>query len=120
MVNLTNTILYSHSVAISVTAGSTVTLNGTLWYSNTALSAGAGLVSHRNDYWGDPAFVDPENGDHHLGPSSAALDRGVDAGMHTDIDDQPRPYQPPDLGADEYWTPGVLKTLYFPLILREY
>jgi hypothetical protein len=36
----------------------------------------------------------------------------------TDIDNQPRPYQTPDLGADEYWLPGVLKYLYLPLVMN--
>jgi hypothetical protein len=45
---------------------------------------------------------------------------GVDAGMWTDVDGQPRPYQAPDLGADKYWPPGVLKYFYLPLALRNH
>lgn len=39
--------------------------------------------------------------------------------LHSDIDHQPRPYLLPDLGADEYWPPGVLRYFYLPLLLRE-
>jgi uncharacterized repeat protein (TIGR01451 family) len=46
--------------------------------------------------------VDPDNGDYHIGPGSAAIDAGVDAGVTTDIDGQARPSGlGPDLGADE-------------------
>jgi hypothetical protein len=46
--------------------------------------------------------VDPDGGDFHIGPDSAALDAGVAAGVQMDLDGQPRPYQNPNLGADEY------------------
>jgi hypothetical protein len=36
----------------------------------------------------------------------------------SDIDYEPRPYQVPDLGADEYWPPGALKQAYLPIVLR--
>jgi hypothetical protein len=45
-------------------------------------------------------------------------DAGVDAGVIRDIDGQPRPYQTPDIGADEYWPPSVLKYFYLPLVTR--
>jgi len=106
-VALTNTILVSHSLGISLTAGNTATLEATLWgtatWANEADWGGTGtLVTGTHNYWGDPAFVDPYAGDYHIGPGSAALDRGVDAGVTTDIDGQARPYGPgPDIGADE-------------------
>ena len=37
-----------------------------------------------------------------------------------DIDSQPRPYQAPDLGTDEYWPPGVLKYFYLPIVLKNH
>jgi hypothetical protein len=117
-VTLTNTILVSHAVGITVAAGCTATLESTLWHGNTTDWDGTGTINHSNDYTGDPAFVDPDARDYHIGPGSAALDVGVDAGVKWDIDPQPRPYLAPDLGADEYWPPGVLKHVYLPLILR--
>jgi hypothetical protein len=35
-----------------------------------------------------------------------------------DIDHHPRPYQEPDIGADEYWPPGALKFIYLPIVTR--
>jgi len=118
-VALTNTVFVSHAVAISVASGCTVTLDSTLWQSNSAISAGAGLIFfQRNDHVGDPAFLDPAAGDYHIGPTSAALDRGITTGVMVDLDHQPRAYRAPDLGADEYWPPGTLKQIRLPLILR--
>jgi hypothetical protein len=76
------------------------------------------IITGTYNGWGDPAFLDPDAGDYHICPVSAALDGGVDAGVYRDIDDQPRPYQIPDLGTDEYWPPGVLRYIYLPVVLR--
>ena len=57
-------------------------------------------------------------GDYHIGSNSYAIDVGIDAGVTRDIDRQPRPYQAPDIGADEYWPPGVLRYIHLPLITR--
>jgi hypothetical protein len=43
----------------------------------------------------------------------------MDTGVTLDIDHQPRPYQALDIGADEYWLPGELITIYLPLITRK-
>jgi hypothetical protein len=105
-VAMTNTILFSHTVGITVTAGSTATLNGTLWHANGADYGGN--VTHANDHSGDPAF----GGDgYHLTAGSAAIDRGVSAGVETDIDGQSRDFLP-DLGADE------CGRVYLSLVLR--
>ena len=37
----------------------------------------------------------------------------ADSGIH-----EPRTYQEPDIGADEYWPPGALKIIYLPAIMR--
>jgi parallel beta-helix repeat protein len=117
---LTNTILVSQAVGISVTAGNTVTLEATLWgsgdWANGTDWAGEGtLLTGTVNVWGDPAFVDADAGDYHLSPDSAAIDRGVDAGLTADIDGHPRPIGLPDLGADE-WS---LQT-HLPLVMRGY
>ena len=76
-----------------------------------------GTITHSNDHSGDPAFVNPSVWDYHLTADSAAIDAGVDAGVTTDIDSQPRPAGSGyDLGADEYQA----TRLYLPLILRNF
>jgi hypothetical protein len=121
---LTNTILVSHTVGISVTAGSTATLEGTLWgsgdWANTTDWGGSGTVTTGTvNIWGYPVFASPATGDYHIVGASAAAGRGVDAGLMTDIDGDPRPTPagtPPDLGADE-----VLQyRVYLPLVVRTY
>jgi hypothetical protein len=115
---LTNTILVSHTVGITVATGQ-AQLEATLWGSNDTDWGGSGVVvtgTPGNNYWGDPAFVDPSGMDYHIGPGSAAINRAVSTVLDIDIDDDPRPFGPlPDLGADEY-----VGRVYLPLVLREY
>ncbi len=116
---LTNTILVSHAVGIAVTVGNAATLEATLWgggaWANGHDWGGTGAIfTGTRNYWGGPAFVDPAAGNYHIRAGSMAIDRGVNAGVTTDIDRQTRPYgAAPDLGADEYVIVG-----YLPLILR--
>ena len=99
---MTNTIVVSHSIGISVTAGSTATLQATLWHGNTTNAGGGGTVlTGTVNVYGDPAFRDPTRGDYHLTPASAAIDQGVDAGVTTDLDGLPRPFGGWDIGAYE-------------------
>ena len=106
-VALNDTILVSHTVGITVTAGNTAMLEGTLWgsgaWANGADWGGAGtIVTGTVNVWGKPGFVDPDSGDYHITAASAAVDAGVDAGVTTDVDGHHRPYgSAPDLGADE-------------------
>ncbi len=100
---MTNTIVATHTVGVCVTAGSTATLESTLWHGNTTNWGCAGTISHSNDHTGDPAFVDPDAGDYHIRPESAAIDAGVDAGVAEDIDGNSRPLDAGyDIGADEF------------------
>jgi hypothetical protein len=118
-VSLTNTILASHMVGITVTAGSTATMEGTLWGGGTWANgidwAGDGHLSTGTvNLWGDPAFADPVDGDYHIGSLSAARDVGVDAGLTTDIDGDTRPQGSGyDIGADEF----TLPPLYLPVVV---
>jgi uncharacterized repeat protein (TIGR01451 family) len=115
-VALTNTILVSHTVGITVAAGNTATLTATLWgtgtWANLTDWGGAGtIITGTINIWGDPVFVDPDAGDYHIGPGSAAIDTGVIAGVTTDIDSEPRPAGPGyDIGADEYYYPALNAT----------
>lgn len=124
-VALTNTILVGHGVGITVTAGSQVSLEGTLWGSGSWANgqdwAGEGnIITGTVNLWRDPAFVDPANGDYHIGPKSAAEDAGVDSGVGSDMDEDVRPsafgY---DLGADERPGAGLRMDLSaWPLVLE--
>jgi nitrous oxidase accessory protein NosD len=104
---LTNTILVSHAMGISVAEGNTGTLAATLWgtgtWSNDADWVGAGTIDTGTvNLWADPAFVNPTAGDYRLGPGSAATDAGLGSSVGDDLDGEARPIGPgPDLGADE-------------------
>jgi hypothetical protein len=110
-VTLTNVILVNQTVGVTTTAGNTTTLNGVLWYGNGTNYGGAGSTTVQNATTGDPVFA--ADG-YHLTIHSAAIDRGVNAGVTTDIDGDPRPMGAGyDLGADEYRF-----TVYLPLVIR--
>ncbi|MBN1873294.1 MAG: tandem-95 repeat protein [Anaerolineae bacterium] len=103
----TNTILVSHTLGINVTAGSTADMVATLWgsgdWANQTNWTAAGTFNSESDIDADPAFVAPDAGDYHIEVTSGARDRGVDAGVTTDIDGEARDLNP-DLGIDEYRT----------------
>ncbi|MGC9358437.1 MAG: right-handed parallel beta-helix repeat-containing protein [Anaerolineae bacterium] len=107
-VAMTNTIVASHTLGIVVTERNTATLNATLWHANTGGNwSGTGAITHTHDHSGDPAFA--ADG-YHLTFGSAAIDKGVSAGVSTDIDGQARPNGGYDLGADEFFivTPAAV------------
>jgi uncharacterized repeat protein (TIGR01451 family) len=100
-VALTNTIVADQDVGISVGDGNTVIADGILWHGTPiTISQGAmATVAMERQHQGDPSFA--ADG-YHLTAGSAAIDRGVDAGITVDIDGQPRPDGAGfDLGADE-------------------
>jgi hypothetical protein len=106
---LTNTVLVSHTVGITVADGNTATLNGVLWYSNTI---NCNRCTVTNEYTGNPAFA--ADG-YHLTRDSAAIDRGVTSTVAIDIDGDARPKgRGYDLGADEF------VIIHLPLMLRSY
>ncbi len=106
---ITNTILVSQTVGITVTAGCTATIESTLWNDNATNWGGAGTISTNNNYTGDLAFINPTGYDYHLGSASAAIDKGINAGVASDIDGEVRPQgAAPDLGADEFVAPVPL------------
>ncbi|MBN1815702.1 MAG: right-handed parallel beta-helix repeat-containing protein [Anaerolineae bacterium] len=117
-VAFTNTVLVDHNVGISAIGNSTVTVNSILWY-NTPITVSTDVMATvvlENQYTGDPAFA--ADG-YHIRAGSAAIDRGVDAGVTTDIDGEARPAPVgtrPDLGADEV---SQLR-IYLPLVVRNW
>jgi hypothetical protein len=67
-----------------------------------------------NPVYGDPIFVDADQGDYHILVDSSAKDAGIDAGVTIDMDYHPRPIGLGfDIGADEY---GLF--VYLPFIAR--
>jgi hypothetical protein len=109
---LTNTIITSHSVGISVTLNSTVTLDTTLWYANNLDVSG--ITSQSNDYYGDPQLaVDG----YHIGPQSAARDSGINSGVSVDVDGERCPQGTGyDIGADEF----DLEEVFLPLVVENF
>ena len=114
-VMMSNTIIFSHTVGVTVATGNTATLNATLWHANDSKTGGAGTINTTNDHDGDPAF---DTDGYHLTGASAAIDQGVDAGVNFDIDGDSRPMGSGfDIGADEF-SPHYEN--YLPLILKNY
>ncbi|MBM3135440.1 MAG: hypothetical protein FJZ89_09220, partial [Chloroflexi bacterium] len=104
---LTNNIVVSHTVGISVTEGATATVSYTLWHGNDTDITGTGTFTHTHPVTGSPAFVNPAADDYHLTLASAARDRGDPAGVPPapdhDADGVSRPQGPAvDLGAYEW------------------
>jgi hypothetical protein len=110
-VKLSNNIIVSHSVGITVAdpGVSTVSADHTLFEGN-GLNYGAGVTSI-NAVAG-PAALMPAN--YHLTSGSGAIDHAVALAWVTrDIDGDPRPLGvAPDVGADE------ARFVYLPLVLR--
>ena len=125
-VEMVNTILVSHKVGITVTSGNTATMEATLWgtgsWANTTDWGATGtILTGTNNYWGDPAFVEPDIGDYHIHQKSMATDRGVDVGVGMDIDGDLRPMGLGfDIGADEGPPMVVIGEVYLPAIFRHY
>jgi uncharacterized repeat protein (TIGR01451 family) len=105
-VALTNSLLTSHTLGINVTGGNRLTVNGILWYATplTVSQAATADVTVSNQHNGDPAFINPDAGDYHIGPTSAARDAiEADSGIPLDWEGEVRPVGPGyDLGADEF------------------
>jgi hypothetical protein len=117
VISLTNTILVSHTVGITVAEGSTATLQGTLWGNETDWAGAGTIVTGTVNVSGNPDFVDPDGGNYHISVHSAAVDAGVDAGVVTDIDGEERPMGfGPDIGADEVWR--RIYSFYLPILHR--
>jgi hypothetical protein len=111
---LVNTIIANCTTGITNTTptSSIVSADHTL-FDNNGTDYGSG-VSSASEVGGNPAFVHPGAGDYHIGPDSAAIDSGTDAGVTIDIDGDSRPIGPlPDLGADE-----AGRRVFLPLVLR--
>ncbi len=110
---LTNTIVASYTWGITNTfpTSSTVHVDHTLFWANSHNG-----IPGSNPVSGNPVFA--ADG-YHLGSGSAAIDRGVNAGVATDIDGEGRPAGCTfDIGADELFTGLVCQYIHLPLVLR--
>jgi hypothetical protein len=112
---MTNTIMVSHTIGISVSADALVSINGVLWYGNGANTGGSGGITVSNQIVGESVFA--ADG-YHLTATSAAIDNGVNATVLIDIDGEPRPNEGYDLGVDEFWPPDVLLQVHLPVIFH--
>jgi len=105
---LTNTIISGNEIGVHVEGLAAITLTATLWWNNVQDTyigkvGGESLTVEAPTYTADPTFADAPTGDYHLRPLSPAVNRGIEAGVHSDVDGDSRPWGPaPDLGADEY------------------
>ncbi len=112
-VEVTNTIITNHAVAIQ-NAGGSATEDFNLFFDNT--NDTSGVISGSNSLTGNPRFLDPTHSNYHLGPNSAAIDHGIDAGIYIDLDGKPRPVGAGfDIGAYEF---QLIKVLYLPVIRK--
>ena len=91
--------------------------DGILWYENNANTGGTGTFFLSHEYTGDPMYVDVAGNNFHIAFDSAAIDHGVLTNINSDFDKEPR-FGIADLGADEYWAPGILKRLFLPLLTK--
>jgi hypothetical protein len=117
---LTNTIIDKPG-GITVTTGSSVTLDTTLWNPSLLLQpeltvSGTGSVISSTNYYSELGVI---SSTFHLGANSPAIDQGANAGVTTDIDGESRPEGAGyDIGADEFYQQQW--PIYLPLVLRDY
>ncbi|MFQ6100385.1 MAG: right-handed parallel beta-helix repeat-containing protein [Anaerolineae bacterium] len=106
---LANNIVVSHDVGITKTAGASLDVSYTmLWGNGSDPISGTGVITQA------PLFVAPASQDYHILRDSPAVDAGIDVGVLTDVDGDPR-LTAPDVGADE-----VVRKVHLPLVMRAY
>jgi fibronectin-binding autotransporter adhesin len=112
-VAINNSIIVSHTIGIENVARG-ILQSHNLFFGN--LENTYGRIGGGPSFVGDPRFVDPLHDDYHLRFGSAAIDHGIDAGVTTDLDGNPRPVGAGfDIGAYEYqggyylWLPLIWK-----------
>lgn len=118
---ITNTIISNHAVGLereNSYYASVVFEDYNLFSGNTQNLSGT-ISSGTHHPAGSPNFVDPAHNDYHLGFGSAAIDTGVNVGISTDLDGNPRPAKLGfDIGAYENQYTGPVYGVYLPLIRR--
>lgn len=115
-ISFCNNLIVGHGTGITSTSGAQGAWDYNGFYDN-AVAYAPGLTGGDHDVSGDPYFVDRTGGNYHLNFASVMAGRGMDAGVSTDIDGDPRPSPDgtlPDLGADEINQHRV----FLPLVVR--
>jgi predicted outer membrane repeat protein len=114
-VSITNSVITSHTIGISVTAG-TVTEAHNLFFSNGSNLAGP-VTPGGGSLTLNPLFRSPATDDYHLRSASPARELGVDAGVYIDADNHLRPQAGGfDVGYDEF--PAQTLKLFLPFVRR--
>ena len=112
---MTNTILTGHKWGVYVSSSDAATLESTLWDNTFDWHGNGAIITGTHNYWGDSHF---DADGYHLLSGSPAIDRGIDAGVTTDIDGDPRPQDAGyDVGADEAIR-GEVRYIYLPIVLK--
>ncbi len=112
-VGITNTIVASHSMAMSMMSGS-VFEDYNLFFANSLFLSSA-VSSGGHSFVADPMFAAPTGDDYHLRLESPAIDNGAYAVVSMDLDSNRRPIGSGfDIGAYEY--PKALYRRYFPFL----
>ena len=115
---IVNNIVVSNTYGIYAHADASGTLDHNDVWGNTAQDYGSpgALEPGPHDIQADPRLVNPAGDDYHLRFGSPCIDVGVDAGVTTDLDGDPRPLGAgTDIGADER-----RMYVYLPLVLKNY
>jgi threonine dehydrogenase-like Zn-dependent dehydrogenase len=106
-INITNTIIASHTVGIGQTGSAIVNSNYNLFFSNGADTAGS-VTSGANNVNGDPAFANPATDDYRIPLTSPAVNAGIDLGISNDYFGNARPYGAGvDIGFNESTPPPI-------------
>jgi spore coat protein CotH len=106
-----NNIVVSHSTGITATAEAVLSVSHTLLWDNSDDPISGTLALSLF-----PSFVAPARQNYRLRVDSPAIDAGIEVGLTTDVDGDPRPVGgSPDIGADEF----RMYDVYLPFIIRE-
>jgi predicted outer membrane repeat protein len=110
---ITNTIITRHAAGLHASAG-LAHQDYNLFFENDVDVQG-GVSGGANSRSANPVFASPVDGDYRLGPGSAAVDAGIDAGMVDDFKGAARPQGGGfDIGFDE----AAPQRLFLPLVVR--
>ncbi len=118
-ITLTNNIIASHTVGVSVTDSCSATLRYNVWNANGVDVSGPGNISRTHPVTGSAVFIDPAARNYRISFPSAARDAGDPAGIPpapaADADGFARPFRARvDIGAYE-WHGGMV---FVPVVGR--
>ena len=112
---ITDTILSGFNTDLATDSLLTSTIHGDYnLFSAAPVLSGTGLITGSHSLVGNPLFADAQG---HLSLGSPAINHGIDIGVNTDLDGNPRPSGGAfDIGAYEFQT--ALNKLFLPLLQR--